>query len=66
MAAFAGVRARRLIISFKASEDKLLTPLLGIGSYIEAGVIAGVIGLNIVVGFVQEFKVRLLFLQWST
>ena len=30
--------------------------LIGIGSYIEGGVIAGVIGLNIVVGFVQEFK----------
>ena len=28
----------------------------GIGSYIEGGVIAGVIGLNIVVGFVQEFQ----------
>ena len=28
----------------------------GIGSYIEGAVIAGVIGLNIVVGFVQEFK----------
>ncbi len=28
----------------------------GIGSYIEGAVIAGVIGLNIAVGFVQEFK----------
>ncbi|KAK5173731.1 P-type ATPase [Saxophila tyrrhenica] len=28
----------------------------GIGSYIEGGVIAGVIGINITVGFVQEFQ----------
>ena len=28
----------------------------GIGSYIEGGVVAGIIGLNIVIGFMQEYS----------
>jgi P-type Na+/K+ transporter len=28
----------------------------GIGSYIEGGVVAGIIGLNIIIGFMQEYS----------